>query len=164
MSLGELQLKKTGIGWSQGERKKLAGPDEDLIQSENKAEGPTGLVLWNWKFCSDSLLPVLRMFKEEEGRWPSSAHLFLSTLSFLLYTGTCKWIRAQAYPALCDPMDCSLPGSSVHVRIFQARILECVVISFSSGFFPTQGSSPRLLLWQVDSLPLCPLWSPHMGT
>ena len=30
---------------------------------------------------------------------------------------------AQSYPTLSDPMDCSLPGSSVH-RIFQARVLE----------------------------------------
>ena len=30
---------------------------------------------------------------------------------------------------LCNPMDCSLPGSSVH-KILQARILECVAISF----------------------------------
>ena len=37
---------------------------------------------------------------------------------------------AQLCPTLCDPMDCSLPGSSVH-RIFQARILEWVAISFS---------------------------------
>ena len=33
-------------------------------------------------------------------------------------------------PTPCDPMDCSLPGSSVH-RILQARILEWVAISFS---------------------------------
>ena len=33
---------------------------------------------------------------------------------------------------LCDPMDCSLPGSSVH-GIFQARILEWVAISYSRG-------------------------------
>ena len=31
---------------------------------------------------------------------------------------------------LCDPMDCSLPGFSVH-GIFQARVLEWVAISFS---------------------------------
>ena len=30
---------------------------------------------------------------------------------------------AQLYPTLSDPMDCSLPGSSVH-GIFQARVLE----------------------------------------
>ena len=33
---------------------------------------------------------------------------------------------------LCDPMDCSLLGCSIH-RIFQARVLERVAISFSRG-------------------------------
>ena len=37
---------------------------------------------------------------------------------------------AQSCPTLCDPMDCSLPGYSVH-GILQARILEWVAISFS---------------------------------
>ena len=37
----------------------------------------------------------------------------------------------QSYLTLCDPMDCSLPGSSVH-GIFQARILEWLAISFSN--------------------------------
>ena len=36
----------------------------------------------------------------------------------------------QSCPALCDPMDCSWPGSSVH-GILQARILEWVAIPFS---------------------------------
>ena len=39
---------------------------------------------------------------------------------------------AQSSPTLCDHMDCSLPGSSVH-GIFQTRILEWVAISFSKG-------------------------------
>ena len=44
-----------------------------------------------------------------------------------------KWSEvAQLCPTLCDPMDCNLPGSSVH-GIFQARILEWVAISFSRG-------------------------------
>jgi len=38
---------------------------------------------------------------------------------------------AQSCPTLCNPMDCSLPGSSVH-EIFQARILEWVAIAFSA--------------------------------
>ena len=37
---------------------------------------------------------------------------------------------AQSYPTLCDPVDCSPPGSSVH-GILQARILEWVAVSFS---------------------------------
>ena len=36
----------------------------------------------------------------------------------------------QSCPTRCDPMDCSLPGSSVH-GIFQARVLEWVATSFS---------------------------------
>ena len=37
---------------------------------------------------------------------------------------------AQSYPTLSDPMDCSLPGSSIH-GIFQARVLEWDAIAFS---------------------------------
>ena len=44
---------------------------------------------------------------------------------------------AQSCPTLCNPMDCSLPGSSVH-GIFQARILEWVAISFSRGSSQTR--------------------------
>ena len=38
---------------------------------------------------------------------------------------------AQLCPTLGDPMDCSLPGSSIH-GIFQARVLECGAIAFSN--------------------------------
>ena len=38
----------------------------------------------------------------------------------------------QLYPTICDPMDCSLPGSSVH-GIFQARVLEWGAIAFSTS-------------------------------
>ena len=44
---------------------------------------------------------------------------------------------AHPCPTVSDPMDCSLPGSSVHV-IFQAGILEWVAISFSM-----RSSQPR---------------------
>ena len=43
----------------------------------------------------------------------------------------------QLCPTLCDPMDCSLPDSSVH-GIFQARVLEWIAISSSTG-----SSQPR---------------------
>ena len=39
---------------------------------------------------------------------------------------------AQSCPTLCDPMNCSLPGSPVH-GIFQARVLEWVAIAFSDS-------------------------------
>ena len=50
----------------------------------------------------------------------------------------------QLCPTNCDPMDCSLAGSSVH-RFVQARILEWVSGSILQGIFPTQGLYPGLL-------------------
>ena len=47
---------------------------------------------------------------------------------------------AQSCPTPSDPMDCSLPVSSVH-GIFQARVLEWGAIAFSSMF---------LRLWQNE--------------
>ena len=52
-----------------------------------------------------------------------------------------KVLVTQSCPTLCDPMDCSPLGSSVH-GILQARILEWVAISFSRG-----SSSPRDWTW-----------------
>ena len=56
----------------------------------------------------------------------------------------------QSCPTLWDPMDCSLPGSSVH-GIPQARILEWVAIH-SPGDLPEPGIKPRSPALQVDSL------------
>ena len=41
----------------------------------------------------------------------------------------------QSCPTLCNPMDCSLPGSSIH-RIFQAGVLEWGAIAFSEHHYP----------------------------
>ena len=46
----------------------------------------------------------------------------------------CACSVAQSCPALCDPMDCSPPGSSVH-GISQARILEWAAMPFSRGTY-----------------------------
>ena len=59
----------------------------------------------------------------------SSLPLFADLLSYEVSLGVCV---SQSCPTLCDPTDCSLPGSSVHETL-QARILEWVVISSSRG-------------------------------
>ena len=58
---------------------------------------------------------------------------------------------SQTCPTLCNPMDCSLPGSSAH-GILQARILEWVAYPFSRDL-PNPGIEPRSPALQVDSLP-----------
>ena len=55
-----------------------------------------------------------------------------------------KVLVAQSCLTLCDPTDCSLPGSSVH-GILQARILEWVDISLLQRIFPNQELNPGLL-------------------
>ena len=56
----------------------------------------------------------------------------------------------QSCLTVWDPMENSLPGSSVH-RIFQARILEQVAISYSRDFLlnPNSGIEPRSLTFPV---------------
>ena len=54
--------------------------------------------------------------------------------AFLFGVMKVKVLVAQLCPTLCNPMDYSLPGSSVH-GLFQVRILEWVAISFSYDRF-----------------------------
>ena len=76
------------------------------------------------------------------------------------------YLVTKLYPTVCDPMGCSLIGSSVH-GISQMRILAfpgentgvgCHFLV--QGIFPTQGSNPHLLNWQEESLLLTHEGSP----
>ena len=63
---------------------------------------------------------------------------------------------AQSCPTLCDPKDCSPPGSSVY-GIFQAKNTRVGSHFLLQGIFLTQGLNPcllHLLHCQADSLPL----------
>ena len=69
---------------------------------------------------------------------PSACHLTALSLTFFLYKeSVVLCLVVQSYPTLCDPMDCSPPGSSVH-GILRARILEWVAMPSSWG-----SSQPR---------------------
>ena len=96
---------------------------------------------------------------------PGLCHL-QSDLRDWALEGKCevKVLVTQSCLTLGDPMDCSLPGSSVH-EILQARILEWVASPFSRGSFLTQGLNLQILhcrqilyylsylgSWRADSL------------
>ena len=71
-----------------------------------------------------------------------------------MYTHTCMLSHFSLCLFPCDPMNCSLPGSSAR-RISQARILVWVAFS-SRGFSQPRDWAPvSLLHWHVDSLPWC---------
>ena len=59
----------------------------------------------------------------------------------LLQTVMC--LVAQSCPILCDPMDCSLPGSSVHGDS-PGKNIGTGCHALLQGIFPTQGSNPGL--------------------
>ena len=88
---------------------------------------------------------------------PSHPRVHLVCLSFVFIPAV-VCCCAQLYPTVCDPTDCSPPGSSVH-GISQARILEWVAISSFQAIFLTQGSNLHLPNWQANSLPLS-----HLGS
>ena len=77
-------------------------------------------------------------------------------------TLTKKVLIAQSCPTLCDPIDCSQPGSSVD-GISQARIVEWVAISFSR-YLPNAGIEPGSPVLQAYSLPPKPPGKPFFLT
>ena len=87
----------------------------------------------------------------------SGKHKLKCAQKRLLMNEEVKWsVIAQLYPTLWDPVDGSLPGSSIH-EIFQARVLEWVAISFSRG-----SSQPRSPALQTDALPSAPPGKPPL--
>ena len=58
--------------------------------------------------------------------------LSLNCLCSLYIMSWLAWEVTQSCLILCDPIDCNLPGSSIH-GIFQARVMEWVAISFCRG-------------------------------
>ena len=93
---------------------------------------------------SDSVRPHRRQPTRLPHPWDSPGKNTRVGCHFLLQ---CMKVKsesevAQSCPTLCDPMDCSPPGSSVH-GIFQARVLEWGAIASMAGglvSIPGQGT------------------------
>ena len=74
----------------------------------------------------------------------------------------CVCVCVQLCLTLCDPIDCSPPGSSVH-GISQSRILGQVAISSSRGDLPDPGIKRASPVVTDVFLPLCCLGNPGGG-
>ena len=89
--------------------------------------------------------------------------LALSLHSFWKCAYTCAKLL-QSRQTLCDPMDCTPPGSSLHGDSPGKNTgVSCHILL--QGIFPTQGSNTHLLCllhWQVGSLPLVPPEKPNL--
>ena len=94
---------------------------------------------------SDSVRPHRQQPTRPPHPWDSPGKNTGVGCHFLLQCMKVKSESEVTQPSLTlrDPMDCSLPGSSVH-GIFQARVLEWGAIAFSKG-------SPKVVLFQHHS-------------
>ena len=106
---------------------------------ENQGESSLVAQVWGrWSllsaclrcYCEGTLNPCQFRCREARG------HVLLQAVTARglrdVKRSPCLRVHAQSCPTLCDPMNCSLPGSSVR-GVFQARILEWVAISSSRG-------------------------------
>ena len=102
---------------------------------------------------------VFEMWEHKPEQWSEHSRTGVEGLVSLWCVLKVKMLVTQCCPTLCNPMNCSPPGSSVR-KIVQARILEWVAIPFSRGSsqHTDQTRSPAL---QVDSLSSEPPWKPH---
>ena len=105
---------------------------------------------------------------------------YLAHCPLILLTPPLAYVRDQPCLTLCNSVDCSPPGFSVH-GIFQARILEWVAICYSRGSFqsrikptslalagrffttvPPGKSIPPLLDCRLPDAGFCPLFTVHL--
>ena len=84
---------------------------------------------------------LLQRIFPTQGSNPGLSHC-RQTLYWMGHQGS---LLAQSCPTLCNPMDCSLPGSSIR-WIFQARVLEWVAVSFSMRHHRTYQKNQRELV------------------
>ena len=93
-----------------------------------------GFLMIHWMLAIWSLGPLLFL----NPAWTSGSSWFMCCWSLawrilsitLLACAVAAAKLLQSFPTLWDPMDCSLPGSSIH-GIFQLRVLDWVIIAFS---------------------------------
>ena len=140
-----------GERWGRGE-----GPGRE---EASRTAFPTQVT--EFRFCRNQLTSLLEPggTKFWLGTWSNTAPVW--SLS-VLQTKCCVLSRFSCVQILCDPIDCSPPGSS-GCGILQARLLEWVAVSTPRG-----SSRPRdrtrvrlsLLPWQAGSLSLAPAGKP----
>ena len=109
-----------------------------ITRSCSKASSNSVHLSWGWQAA----------FRAPKGSLLSKAilwELLFESMCYLLLHVWNNVLFALSCLTVCNPMDYSPPGSSVH-GILQARILEWVAIPLLQGIFPTQGSNLALCL------------------
>ena len=89
---------------------------------------------WTWSTSFSAHASRIHLQMEQFSKntsWMLAGAMLITVCPGLCF-GVLVLLVTKSYRTLCDPVDCSPPGSSVH-WVFQARILEWVAIPFSRG-------------------------------
>ena len=120
------------------------------VKSEMKSLSHVGLLVTPWTAAYQA--PPSMGFSRQE-YWsvlPLPSLLGKAITSQITSASNSMCVSHSVVSNFCDPMDSSLPGSSVH-GIFQARILKWVSIPFSEDL-PVSRIESGSSTWQADSL------------
>ena len=122
------------------------------------------VLIWSRMLLANARPTHLRLlFKKRNILEKSNLASLLSSYTVLIKVTLCVGAKSlQFCDPLCDPVDCSPRGSSVHGTL-QARILEWVAMPSSRGSFQPRDQTHVLCLlhWQAGSLPLGPPGKPR---
>ena len=92
------------------------------------------IVYSQWRHCVHLVYNFFLIINYQCFSITFNSYQFFMVLCVCVCVCVCARTHAQLYLTLCNLMDCSLPGSSVH-GIYQARKLEWVAISYARGSF-----------------------------
>ena len=148
---------RRSVTWQEKNGQSLEWPSQKIPQWPVNVKNRWNVIKTGATTCSLQWLKFCFIFNLKIVFCP-----YYAACGVLVHCGGGGGLVAKLCLTLCDPMDCSPPGSSVH-GILQARILEWVAMPSSRGSFPIQGWNPGLscfLHWQVGSLPLAPPGKP----
>ena len=108
------------------------GPVQPRRNKQNIEKNQNGQERSHGILCGGGITSSMNVGDPRFGRTRLVHFIRLSSVGSFVVDAV-KVSVTQSCPTLCDPVDCSPPGSSVH-GILQARILEWVAISSSSGY------------------------------
>ena len=125
-----MDLENCHTGWSKSEKEKQLSCINAHMWNIEKWER------WIYLQSKNGDRRREQTYKHQGGRGRSGRN-WETAMMYMYSLCCCCWLVTKSCLPLCDPMEWSPPGSSVH-GILQARILECVAVSFSRG-----SSQPR---------------------
>ena len=119
--------------------------EHEFEQTLGDSEGQGSLVCCSAWGCKESDTTEQQQKHCDKRKWRVECEARFLTIIQKIINKTSACVSANSLHScltLCDPMNCSLPGSSLH-GVLRSRILEWVAVL--QGIFPIQGSNPGLL-------------------